>query len=158
MCRFPPSPIMLFEQTVLQHLFGKRVLQSAPRRAASSPPGWSPHGLCHRQGALARFQKLLRPIVVQALRDTFAATQRGDALLAPKIFQYDADPLFHQCRRRVLRRISPTALSTDAFDCADLFCLICVPCSHCDEPEITTYTIKSICHTGEDAEKADISK
>ena len=46
--------------------------------------------------------------VVQAFRDTFAATQRGDALLAPKTFQYDADLLF--------RRMQMTGLATDIPD------------------------------------------
>ena len=57
---------------------------------------------------LAGFQKLLRPTVVKALRDTFTATQRGDALLAPKTFQYDLDLLF--------RRMPTTGLTTDIPD------------------------------------------
>ena len=43
---------------------------------------------------LAGFQKLLRPAVIQAFRDTLAAAQRGNTLLSPKSLQDDADLLF----------------------------------------------------------------
>ena len=101
---------MLFEQTVLQHLFGKRVLQST-RLGAEHLHVMAGRlaGCVTGEAPLARFPKLLRPTVVQALCDTFAATQRGDALLAPKTFQYDADPPF--------RRMPTTGFTTDIPDC-----------------------------------------
>jgi hypothetical protein len=63
----------------LQRLFGDDLLEIAcaalhlvaggrPRRIAGKP-------------LLAGFQELLRPVVIQALSDAFAAAQRGDRLL-----------------------------------------------------------------------------
>src|SRR5690606_29263498 len=43
------------------------------------------------QTALARFHELLRPDIVQALRDAFLAAQLGDAVLAAQTFQHDPD-------------------------------------------------------------------
>ena len=100
---------MLFEQTVLQHLFGKRFLQSERLGAERLHPlAGRLAGCVTGKAPLARFQKLPRPTVVQALHDTFTATQRGDAFLAPKTFQYDVDLLF--------RRMPTTDLTTDIPD------------------------------------------
>ena len=49
-----------------------------------------------RQAALARFHELLRPGVIQALRDAFLAAQFGDAVLAAQAFQHDPDRVFRR--------------------------------------------------------------
>src|SRR4029077_19769577 len=53
-----------------------------------------------RQALLASFQKLLRPAVIEVLHDALAAAQLGDAVLAAKTGQEDADLLLR-------RKLSP---------------------------------------------------
>jgi hypothetical protein len=92
----PPSAIMLFfQQTQFKRLLGHDLLQRprftaqvrhlaarrCPRRVA-------------RQSALASFQELLRPAVIQALANTLAAAQLGNARLVPQTVQHDPDLLF----------------------------------------------------------------
>jgi len=57
---------------------------------------------------LARFEKFLRPPVVQALTDPFSAAQRGNALFAAEPGQHDPDLLFS--------RILFARLALDSFD------------------------------------------
>jgi len=59
------------------------------------------------QPSLAGFQKLLRPVVIQALGDALSPTQLRDAVLATKSVQHDADLLF---RRILLARGPPNVL------------------------------------------------
>ena len=68
-----------------------------------------------------------------------------------KTFQYDPDLLLRRMPTTGLATDIPDLFSTDAFDYA-VFCLICVPFCHYNEPKIIPYTIKSIRHTGEDAQ------
>ena len=57
------------------------------------------------QALLACFQKLLRPTVIQAIRDALATARRGNTLLATQTFKHDTYFLF--------RRIMPARLATD---------------------------------------------
>ena len=54
----------------------------------------SPGSAQYRQMALAGLQELLRPSVIKALGNTFAAAKLSDAGLAAQAVQNDADLLF----------------------------------------------------------------
>ena len=93
--RPPHPPSRFFEQTVLQgqiddHLLERRGL---PRRQI----GWTSSEVAARAVSPARrffssLQEVLRPAIVQVLRDPLAATQLGNAVLAAQAFQND--PIF----------------------------------------------------------------
>ena len=98
-----------FEQPVLQHLLGQSLLQIT--RLGTKRFHLIGGGLACRiagQALLACFQELLRPTVIQALRDTLAAAQRGNTLLATQTFKYDTYFLF--------RRIKPARLIPSGVD------------------------------------------
>ena len=59
------------------------------------------------QPSLAGFQKLLRPVVIQALGNTLATAQLRDAVLTPKAVQHDTDLLLG---RILLASCSPNVL------------------------------------------------
>ena len=125
----PPSAIMLF-------------LSSRSSSACSATTSFSVLGLAAQildlvagrrtrgvagEPPLAGFQELLRPAVVQALGDAFAAAQLGDAVLAAQAIQHDADLLFG----RVVLPRRPADVLDDLFGrqvggVAD-FCLIFAP-------------------------------
>jgi hypothetical protein len=94
-CRVSPiRDHAFFEQPELERLFGHDLLQGAgleaqvlhlvggggPRRVAGEPP-------------LPSLKELLRPAVIHRRGNAFATAELGDALLAPKAFQHDADLL-----------------------------------------------------------------
>jgi hypothetical protein len=43
------------------------------------------------EATLVGFEKLLRPSIIQALRDALASAQRGDGVVAAQPLQHDAD-------------------------------------------------------------------
>jgi hypothetical protein len=95
MCRRPSPDHAFFEQPVLQHLLGKRFLQAV----CLGPQGLylvarRRTGCIAGQALPACFEELLRPAVIQALRNPLATAQLGDAVLAAQARQHDADLLF----------------------------------------------------------------
>src|SRR5271169_5285020 len=61
------------------------------------------------QALLASLQEVLRPAIVQVLRDTLAAAQLGDAVLAAQAFQNDPDLFL----RRILLACRPADVLDD---------------------------------------------
>ena len=78
-----------------------------------------------RQALLTGLEELLRPFVVEALRDPLAPAQLGDRILAAQSFKDNADLVFRAVALRVWRRISRTCCSAD--DCGPDFDLIFAP-------------------------------
>ena len=80
----PPIPDQaFFEKPVLQRQVGNQLFHVA--HLATQVPDLAGVRLARRvpgQALLACFEKLLRPTVIQALRDPFAPAQRSDAVLA----------------------------------------------------------------------------
>src|SRR5204862_5842968 len=105
------------------------------------------------QALLASLQEVLRPAIVQVLRDTLAAAQFGDAVLAAHAFQNDPD-LF-------LRRILLACRPADVLD--DLLGRILRQigmlshlrsCERYDEPETLPSSTCLICPTSADGGQA----
>ena len=95
---FLVSPIpdhAFFKKPVFQHLLGKCFLEIAG--LGTKPFYLIAGGLACRiagKPLLASFKKLFRPTVIQTLSDAFTPTQCGDAFLAAKSIQHNADLLF----------------------------------------------------------------
>jgi hypothetical protein len=84
-----------FEQPVLEQDVGQRLLEGAHLSAQLLDLAGRRLAFgVTRQPLLAGFQELLRPFVIEALRDPLAPTQLRDRVLAAQAFQDDADPLF----------------------------------------------------------------
>ena len=79
------------------------------------------------QAALAGFEELLRPAVVETFGDAFATAQFGDRRFAAQAVEDDTDLLFGGECRRVARRMSLTSRSADDGSEVPDFCLICAP-------------------------------
>lgn len=139
-----------FDQPVLQHLLGQRLLEVA--HLATQVPDRIRRGLARRitrQPPLAGFREHLRPAVVEPLDDPLPATQRGDAVLTPQAgstMRIFSSAEYCLCVRR---RLSGTVASAPAFDPVDSR-LIYVPFGHYDEPEILPYANHSIWPIGAD--------
>jgi len=90
--RFLTHQHTFFKQTVLQRQVRHAFLQIAGLTAQilDLVTGGSAGGVA-RQAALACLHKLLRPGVIQALRDAFLAAQLGNAVVAAQTFQHDPD-------------------------------------------------------------------
>src|SRR3954462_1927955 len=76
---------------------GRATARAALRRRLSGP------GCIASQALLSSLQEVLRPAIVQVLRDPLAATQLGNAVLAAQTFQNDPDLLLEPLR--VCRRL-----------------------------------------------------
>ena len=148
--RLPHPRSCFFEQTVPQSKFGDQLLQIAHllAQAFNLARGRLAPNVAS-EALLARFEKFLRPAVIQTLGDAFMATQGGDAVLAAQARYHDPDLLLSLILLARLAAISRTALSAGSLLLID-FCLIFVPFGHYDEPEILRYAITSICPKGAD--------
>src|SRR5215475_6997369 len=84
-----------FEQSVLERQLGYDLLQSAGLSAQVLDliRGGGSRRVT-RQPLLARFQKVLRPAVIEVLDNSFAPAQLGDAVLAAQPLQHDTDLVF----------------------------------------------------------------
>ena len=93
-CLVSPIPDhAFFEQPVLQHLLGQRLLQIT--RLGAKCLHLIAGGLACRiagKAFLTGFQELLRPTVIKALCDALATAQYRDALLAAQPFKDCEDP------------------------------------------------------------------
>src|SRR5262249_21735912 len=88
------APQTFFEQTILQHRLGQRLLE--PRILLPQPLHLGCRRLPRRvpeQPLLPSFEELLAPAVVQVGRGPLAATPLRHALLAPQPLQDHADLL-----------------------------------------------------------------
>src|SRR5512139_3379670 len=106
--RLPHPRSCFFEQAQLQSLFGNDLLQRPrlpPKLRHFAVGGRT--GRVARQPTLAGFQELLRPAVIKSLGDAFTPAQLGNAGLAPKPVQNNADLL--------LGRVMPPGRTADAF-------------------------------------------
>ena len=105
-------------------------------------------GLARRvagKALLACFQELLRPAVIQALGDTFAATQRGDTFLTTQSFQDDADLLFGGILLARLAADIADRLLGGIFRRHQFLSHLRSPTGLYDEPKILPYAKTSIC-------------
>src|SRR3954465_14217993 len=134
-----------FEQTVLQGQIGDHLLE----RRGLTPQivglvrGGGP-GCIASQALLSSLQEVLRPAIVQVLRDPLAATQLGNAVLAAQAFQNDPDLL--------LGRIVLARRPSDVLDnLLSRFLQWSGLLSHLrsyeryDEPETLPYSIRPFC-------------
>ena len=92
-----PSPgHAFFEQPVLEREIGHRLLQGRRLGTQLLHLGAGRLRRCRPPGAACRLQELLRPAVVQALRDTLAPAMLGDAVLAAQPGEHDPDLLLRR--------------------------------------------------------------
>jgi hypothetical protein len=104
---------------------------------------------------LASLQKVFRPAIVQVLRDPLAAAQLGDAVLAAKAFQNDADLLLG----RLLLARRPADVLDDLL--SRIFRQIRMlshlrSCERYDEPETLPSSIPLICLMSADGGQASL--
>src|SRR3954467_4965573 len=143
--RPPHPPSRFFEQTVLQGQIGDHLLE----RRGLTPQivdlvrGGGP-GCIASQALLSSLQEVLRPAIVQVLRDPLAATQLGNSVLAAQAFQNDPDLL--------LGRIVLARRPSDVLDNLLSWFLRCSgllshlrSCERYDEPETLPYSIHPVC-------------
>ena len=116
--RRPIRDHAFFQNPQLQRPFGDDLLEIA-RRLAQQLHLVARGGTRRVAGQplLAGFEKLLRPVVIQALGDTFTSPQRRDRLLAAQPFQHNADLL--------LRSILLAGGPADVLDHRSCRALIC---------------------------------
>ena len=124
---FAVSPIpdhAFFEQPVLQHLFGKRLLEVAHLVAQllDLTRGRLARGIA-RKPFPASLEERLRPAVIQALGNPFPAAWFCDAVLTTQARYHDPDLSSAEYCLRVLRRISRTVRSAVSLERIDS-CLI----------------------------------
>jgi len=79
------------------------------------------------QSLLASFQELLRPIVIEALGDPFAPTQRSNALLTAQAGQDNADLLFRRIMFACLATDTPDQAISGIFRCSGFLSAFLVP-------------------------------
>src|SRR6266545_3245127 len=157
---FAVSPIRdhaFFEQPQFERLLGDNLLQIL-RLAAEILDLIRGGGPCRIPGkpALARFQELLRPTVVQAFGNSLAPAQFGDAVFAAKPIQHDPDLVF--------RRILLPRGAANVFD--NLFGPVRCPAflSHLrslngyDEPEILLPLSSRFCPMSADVEQVELAR
>ena len=93
---------------------------------------------------LSSLQEVLRPAIVQVLRDPLAATQLGNAVLAAQAFQNDPDLLLG---RIVLARRPSDVLNNLLswfLRCSGLLSQL-RSCERYDEPETLPYSVRPFC-------------
>ena len=119
--------MLFFEQAQVQGLLGDDLLQRPgfPAQVLDLVAGRRTRGI-PGQPSLAGFQKLLRPVVIQALGDALSPTQLRDAV-SPRS-PSSTMRIFSSAEYclRVARRMSFTIRSDDGFWLSD-FCLISTP-------------------------------
>jgi hypothetical protein len=88
----PSAVTLFFEQTIFEGQFGHDFLQRAglATQVLDLVRGGGP-GCIASQALLSSLQEVLRPAIVQVLRDPLAATQLGNAVLAAQAFQKPCD-------------------------------------------------------------------
>jgi hypothetical protein len=155
---FDVSPIRnhaFFKKPQFQCLFGNDFFQIMrfTAQGRNLPCGSRPSRITGKT-TLASLKKLLRPLVIDALGDTFAPAKFDNAFLTTQSVQHDADLLF--------RRILLTRCTADIFDYFGRTGLACLrflshlrsPSGHYDEPEILSYAIPLICPIGADVRQS----
>ena len=92
MASSPSAVTLFFEQTIFEGQFGHDFLQRAglATQVLDLVRGGGP-GCIASQALLSSLQEVLRPAIVQVLRDPLAATQLGNAVLAAQAFQKPCD-------------------------------------------------------------------
>ena len=126
-CVSPIRDHAFFEQTVLQHLLGQRFFQVSEFGAQCL--NLATVGLARGvagQALLSGFQEVLRPTVIKALSDNFAAAKGRNAVLTTQPFKTIRIFSSAEYCLRVLRRMSRTVFSAADAVLID-FCLIFVP-------------------------------
>ena len=101
-------------------------------------------GCIASQALLSSLQEVLRPAIVQVLRDPLAATQLGNAVLAAQALQNDPDLLLG---RIVLARRPSDVLNNLLswfLRCSGLLSPL-RSCERYDEPETLPYSIHPVC-------------
>src|SRR3954467_10431656 len=134
-----------FENTVFQGQIGNHLLErhGLATQIVDLVRGGGPSRIAS-QALLSSLQEVLRPAIVQVLRDPLAATQLGNAVLATETFEHDPDLL--------LGRIMLARRPSDVLDnLLSRFLQWSGLLSHLrsyeryDEPETLPYSIRPFC-------------